>query len=240
MKYKISCMLPAVLLCLTGCGETDEQRILHYLEQKYHEEFIVYHIRRTSDGSGTYRMHAECAPAAHPDILFGAGGTKASGFGDSYSMGIRDYEAAESMYARLEGLFETYAVVLNVTTVPAADGSGNRVWFMYDVAVDADADSYASAADEYDTLLDALAEASDEYESSGQINLHLFPHDFYLQYTEWCATHKEPLANNLEGTSYAFAYDAATHQLAAAWLQKEPYTKEMYLEERTQNQTGEQ
>lgn len=73
----------------TGCGQSDEALILNYLETRYSEAFIVYHIRRISDESGTYRFHAECAPAEN--------------------------------------------------------SSGNRIWFIYDVAVDADAHQLAAA-----------------------------------------------------------------------------------------------
>lgn len=264
MKRKlltVTVLCSTVLMLCSGCGKSDAERIMSYLENKYGEGFIV--VDGVSSGDGrtpfSYSYTAYCAPTAHPECMFrtivdGLGSTGRNEFCDFYGTGILNVRFAEKMKQKIEPHFGTVFVTadlnrtgdqilpdmqeieffsfLGISPDSKPDPQSNIV---YSVAVNDSVYHSTDYAEEYDVLLSALSELSLEYKINGEMDIYFMSNETYQAYSEWKSSTLAPFSYSEH--TYGFeriAYSAVTEQVVPAFNSDEAMTKDEYKRRRNE------
>lgn len=113
-------------------------------------------------------------------------------------------------------------------------------------------DSYISVPydKEYDMLFGLLEELSEELHIDGRIRLEYVPNNLYERYTEWRSEHLYAMPSSYYYSNYddydekkkypyelyVIDYDNTEQKLTSFWSDREPMTKELYVNGRTEKQ----
>lgn len=266
MKRKlitVTMICSAVLLLCSGCGKSDSERVVSYLSDKYGEEFVVIDSISSGDGRTpfSYSYTAYCAPTAHPECMFettidGLGSEQPNKIRDFYGTGILEVRIAEEMKQKLEPHFGTIFVIadlnrtgnqvlpdmqeieyfsfLGISPDSEPDPRSNIDYF---IAVNDSVYQSTDYAEEYDVLLNALTEISQEYKINGEMDVYFMPDVTYQAYTEWKSKTLAPFSYSEYTYEYErIAYSAVTEQVVTGFNQDEAMTKEKYQRERKEKQ----
>ena len=257
-----ACVLCAsLMLCLTGCGKSDQELVLDYLTEKYGESFVMLDSESSSDGRSpfSYSYTAYCAPADHPEYLFR---TIAEGFGSGERNSFRDYYGTGILNVRIAGMLKEnldpffgevfvtaelnrtgsqilpdmenieYFSFLGIDPEQAPDGQTNIDFFVAVSNAMYQAESYTA---EYDALLDAVSEISGALHACSDVTVLFMDEDVYQAFVAWNGKTLHPFSFQDYSSAYQsvrLAYDPAGGKVVPGFNQHEPMTAEVYAQKR--------
>lgn len=219
MKVKISiCVVcTALLVLLSGCGKSDEERVQKYLEDRYNEEFVVIDTESSSYGGAafSYNLSASCYPTAHPEYIFYAeishAGTSEASYSDHYAQGILNKRTADIVSEKLADFPSEFCVFVNVNNksdvkfdnMEEVDYESyflnsyrnyssytNQLYpIVYSIAINEDSYESIGFDKEFELFYGILKEMSADIQADGKLNIRFMPQELYNRYTTWYSEH---------------------------------------------------
>ena len=255
----------SAMLCLNGCGKSDQELVLDYLTEKYGESFVVLDSESSSDGRSpfSYSYTAYCAPADHPEYLFrtiaeGLGSDERNSFRDYYGTGILNVRIAGMLKENLDLFFGEvfvtadlnrtgsqilpdmenieYFTFLGITPEQASDGQTNIDFFVAVSNATYQAESFTA---EYDALLGAVSELSGALHARSDVTVLFMEEAAYQAFAEWNKKTLHPFPFRDYANAYQsvrLTYDPADGKVVPGFNRQEPMTAETYAQKRQESQ----
>lgn len=257
-------MCASMMLCLTGCGKSDQELVLDYLTEKYGEPFVALDSESSGDGRTpfSYSYTAYCAPADHPEYLFrtvaeGLGSFERNTFRDDYGTGILNVRIAGMLKEKLDPFFGEvfvtadlnrtgsqilpdmenieYFSFLGIDPEQAPDGQTNIDFFVAVSNARYQAESYTA---EYDALLDAVSGLSGALHAGSDVTVLFMEDGAWQAFAAWNGKTLHPFSFRDYANAYQsirLAYDPAEGKVVPGFNQQEPMTAEDYAQKRQES-----